>query len=115
MNIYIAGPMTGIPHFNAEAFNDAAEFLREQGHEVFNPVENAIDRHGHDIIEGNPGGDERIAARHGFSIRKSMFDGLQWICTKADAIALLPEWEKSLGAQAEWTVARSIGIEFIYL
>jgi hypothetical protein len=115
MNIYLAGPMSGLPHFNAEAFNDAAEFLREQGHEVFNPVENAVCRYGPELFEGNYDGDILRAARHGFSLRAVLFEGLQWICTKGEAIALLPGWEESSGARPEWETARALKLHFIYL
>ena len=39
MKYYIAGPMTGRPNNNFQAFHAAAANLRGQGHEVVNPAE----------------------------------------------------------------------------
>ena len=38
MIFYIAGPMTGLPGYNREAFMDAARLLRTCGHTVLNPA-----------------------------------------------------------------------------
>jgi hypothetical protein len=40
--IYVSGPITGLPHNNAPAFNAAAVALREAGYELFNPVNNNV-------------------------------------------------------------------------
>lgn len=40
--LYLSGPMTGLPDFNAPAFNAAAQLLRHHGYTVFNPVENGV-------------------------------------------------------------------------
>lgn len=117
MNIYLAGPMTGIPEFNFPAFNAATAKLRADGHFVFNPAERDIERHnGIDISKGNPTGSQEVAAQqHGFSLREALADDTAFICKEADAIAMLPGWETSKGARAEWALAIALGHTVIYL
>jgi len=116
MKIYVAGPMRGIPEFNFPAFNAATEKLRAEGHIVFNPAEKDNQRHGTDISKGNVAGDEKLAAeQHGFNLREALADDLNFICREADAIALLPGWENSKGANAERATALALGIEIIVL
>lgn len=117
MKVYLAGPMTGIPYFNFPAFRAAAEKLRAEGHEVFNPVEADIARHnGVDVSIGNHTGDARmLREHHSFSLREALAEDVAYICLKADAIALLPGWENSKGARAEHALASALGHTFIYL
>lgn len=116
MKIYLAGPMRGIPEFNFPAFYAAEDKLKEQGHEVFNPAKRDNDRHGTDISVGNATGDETVAAvQHGFSLREALRDDMEWISMEADAIALLPGWQNSLGATAERALAIALHLEVIYL
>lgn len=117
MKIYVAGPMTGIPEFNFPAFNAASAKLRAEGHEVFNPAERDIERHGGvDISNGNATGCQEVAAKtHGFSLRDALADDTWWICKEADAIAMLPGWENSKGARAEWALSIALGHKVIYL
>lgn len=117
MKFYVAGPMTGIPEFNFPAFNAAATSLRADGHFVFNPAERDIERHdGVDISRGNVNGDvDKCAAEHGFSLRDALADDTAFICKEADAIAMLPGWENSKGARAEWALAIALGHTIIYL
>jgi hypothetical protein len=113
---YVAGPMRGIPEFNFPAFHAAAAKLRAEGWEVFNPAEKDNERHGTDISKGNVTGDEDIAAKqHGFNLREALGIDLAYICGKADAIALLPGWETSKGANAERATAVALGLEIIML
>lgn len=105
MRVYLAGPMTGYKDFNFPAFHAAAALLRAQGHNVFSPAENDLVLYGEDFLE-HP---ERA------SLRKCMEDDLRWICRYADAIALLPGWEKSTGVKVEKTLADAIGLEVIYI
>lgn len=88
-HIYLSGPMTGMPDFNRQAFNVAAEALRRTGHTVINPAE------------------------------LNTADGSTWqacmrVCLKAlpdaDVLALLPGWETSNGAHLELHIAHRIGI-----
>lgn len=113
MKIYVAGPMRGIPEFNFPAFNEATAVLRTKGHTVFNPAERDNERHGTDISKGNATGDESVAAKeHGFDLREALAEDLDWICRNADAIALLPGWRDSKGANAELAVAKALGLKF---
>ncbi len=116
MKIYLAGPMTGIPHFNFPLFKQVAYTLRKQGHEVFNPAERDIERHdGKDISEDNPTGCQVLAAtNHGFSLREALADDTAYICMEADAICMLPGWEASPGARAEWALAFALKHTIMY-
>lgn len=116
MKVYIAGPMTGIPNFNFPKFNAVAKHLRNEGHDVFNPAERDIERHGGvDISAGNSAGDPAQAAKeHGFSLREALADDTAYICKEADAIAMLPGWESSKGARAEHALAFALGHKIIY-
>lgn len=116
MKIYVAGPMRGIPEFNFPAFNAAAIKLRAAGHEVFNPAEKDVERHGTDISKGNATGDEAQATKdHGFDLRVALGADLAWICAHADGIALLPGWQNSKGATAEHATAVALGHKVILL
>lgn len=116
MNIYLAGPMRGIKDFNFPAFIETSAKLREQGHFVFNPAERDIEAHGPEVAFGNPTGDLTVAEKeHGFNLRDALCDDLTFICKKADAIALLPGWERSKGATAERAVGVALGLEIIEL
>jgi hypothetical protein len=116
MKIYVAGPMRGIPEFNFPAFNAAAAALRALGHWVFNPAERDNETHGTDISKGNLTGDEAQATKdHGFNLRDALGDDLAFICKHADAIALLPGWERSKGANAEKATAEALGLELMFL
>lgn len=104
MKLYLAGPMRGIPKSNFPAFDAAAEALRAAGHTVFNPAD-------HDRKCGLTGGKELTHAQ-----RQAVFKAdTNFICTKAEGIALLPGWSKSLGAKAEKALAEAIGLSVIYL
>jgi Domain of unknown function (DUF4406) len=107
MRVYLAGPMRRIPEFNRPAFTEGTRRLREAGHEVFSPVEYdelcGFDWAGHS-------GELSAAEAGGFSLRKALAADLSWICLHAEAVAVLPGWEKSLGATAEVHTAHAIGI-----
>lgn len=114
MRVYLAGAMQGIPDFNFPAFHAAAAKLRSDGHYVFSPAENDEDRHGTDIGKSKTG-DIKEANEKGFSLRQALYEDTRFICQEAEAIALLPGWEYSKGAAAEWHLARALGLQFIYL
>lgn len=115
MNVYLAGPMSGIPEFNYPAFAAAAAKLRAEGHEVFSPAENDGDRltadKGIDVETG------KVVDPLAFKqfLRTVFAEDMEYICRKADAIAMLPGWEASGGARAEWAAAHMLRLEFMYL
>lgn len=114
MRVYLAGPMTNIPHFNYPAFNAAAASLREEGHEVFNPAEHDIATFGKDISNAT-GNAEQATTEHGFDRRAALKADLSWICDHAEAIALLPGWEMSSGATAELALANALDLKVMRL
>lgn len=84
--IYIAGPMSGLPNFNRDAFNLEALRLQSLGHVALNPaiLPDGLEQH------------ECMA-----------------ICIEmvkmADQLVLLPNWERSTGARAEHAMAIKLG------
>lgn len=92
--IYIAGPMTGYPAFNYPAFHQAAARLRDVGYVVENPAET-------DRPLSDPW-------------REFMKDAIAKLIT-CDAVALLPGWEKSTGAQLEYAIADKLQLEIFDL
>lgn len=114
MKIYLAGPMRGYANFNFPAFDFAAAKLRGHGFTVFSPAERDRQVYGKDI-ENNPTGDESKVTNAACTINDCMAADCEWICRNADAIALLPGWEKSSGANAEVALGKSLGITIMTL
>lgn len=102
MKVYLAGPMRGIPKFNAPMFRRGEKLLKKQGYTVFNPARKGIERK----LGKSPDLQENLAFR-----RKVFALDCAWICNHADAVALLPGWRKSMGAKAERALAKAVGLE----
>jgi len=102
--VYLAGPMTGLPEFNFPAFDEAARLLEAQGYKVFNPAQ----------MDRDVGFDPSSTQVDDKFLRDALRRDLAAICD-ADAIAMLPGWEKSGGARIEWMLAAHLGLEIIYL
>jgi hypothetical protein len=85
-HLYLSGPITGIPNDNHPLFNSVAAALRKQGFHVFNPACN----------------DETKPRWYLMAI-----DLIQVLL--ADGVAVLPGWNKSLGASLEVTIALETG------
>lgn len=94
--IYICGPMRGQPEHNFPAFNAAAARFRAAGWHVVSPVEVG------EIFGNDPSvpGSQYLRA-----------DVIE-IANRCGAIALLPGWEKSVGARCEVAVSLTIGLRF---
>ncbi len=88
--VYICGPMTSIKDFNYPLFNETTARWRAAGWEVENPAETKA-----------PEG----ATWEWFLVRA--FERL----LKCKAIATLPGWSKSKGAQCEVAVSRKLGMK----
>lgn len=112
--VYLAGPMRNYPNFNFPAFDYAAAKLRAQGLTVFSPAERDRDTYGKEI-ENNPTGNEDLVTNKACTINDCMLADTKWICEHADAIALLPGWEKSTGAKAEYALGIALGLSIIQL
>jgi hypothetical protein len=116
-SIYLAGPMSGYPQLNREAFEETAEALREGGWSVFSPLEHDIEKWGEGWINANDGSKESLEKakkEYSFDLRSALGTDLRYICLYADAIFMLKGWEKSLGARAEHATATALGLEIIY-
>ena len=97
MKVYLAGPMRGYAELNFPAFDRATSYLRSHGHDVFSPADNDREK-GYDIKGGID------------VMRNCIMDDLTYIAREAQAIALLPGWEKSKGVAAEVALADFLGL-----
>ena len=94
LRLYLAGPMTGLPDFNRPAFHAAAAELRAAGYQVVNPAE---------LDESEPITDPDKPGAWGRYMRRD----IPHLC-KCDALALLPGWTESQGAQLESLIANGL-------
>lgn len=90
--VYLSGPMTGVSDNNFPAFYMWAAWLRAAGYEVVSPAE---------IQEAG-------------SWEMCLRADLRELVT-CDAIALMPGWEASKGANLELHVAHRVGLEVMHL
>ncbi|WGH21382.1 nucleoside deoxyribosyltransferase [Arthrobacter phage Emotion] len=101
MRLYLAGPMTGYPRWNFDAFHLAAAALRAKGYTVLSPAEMDL-----------TAGFDPDAPVEEFTLQdrqRALRNDLRVILDRSDAIAVLPDWEKSAGASIEVAVAKAIG------
>lgn len=113
--IYIAGPMQGIPEFNYPAFNAAAALYRQLGYTVLNPAEHDTDIIGVDAGKVSPSGSiVELEANSHFRRNEALAADLNWIALNATDIHMLPGWEHSTGAFAEWSLAKAMKLVFHY-
>lgn len=111
-NLYLAGPMRGYPRFNVDVFDSAARELRRRGFIVLNPCDKDRADHGDSVFD-SPTGDLADIAHLGFDLNHALAWDLEYIAKQADAIALLPGWQKSSGARAERACAEALGKEIL--
>lgn len=99
--VYIAGPMRGYPKLNFPSFFAAEKEWRKRGWSVVNPAQMDLDE-GYD-----PYKDDDVET-NGISFEVAMGRDLPAVAS-CHAIALLPGWEKSTGANTELKHARKLG------
>lgn len=84
--VYIAGPMSGLPDDNRALFNCVANQFKTGGFVVLNPATLPAGLEQHEYMD---------------------------ICLamirSCDSVFMLPGWEDSLGAQAEYHLAKKLG------
>lgn len=88
--------MRGFPAFNFDAFIDAASTLRRKGWGVISPAEMDMQ------LGFNP---HKMEPTKEF-LDEAMERDIEAIVSKADAMVMLPGWEKSTGAKAEMWLAK---------
>lgn len=101
MKIYLAGPMRGYPLFNFPAFDVEAARLRKLGHTVFSPAER----------DRQDGFDPAVSKAE--TIDHYMAIDLPEVC-RADAVVVLPGWEKSQGCNIEVAVGAEVGKKILH-
>lgn len=108
MRVYICGPMRGIPQYNFQAFDEAAAIVEAKGHTAVSPAD--IDRqHGFDALKA-PAGTNWTEFPPGMDVRDVARRDLIAI-SYCDAMVVLPGWEDSRGALAEYRVAVWLGLD----
>jgi hypothetical protein len=90
--VYLSGPMSGLKDFGRKAFSEAETILKKRGYRVLNPA----------WLPGGMRYDQYMA------ISMSMLQ-------QADIICLLPGWKKSKGANAEYALAKSLGLKKFFI
>jgi hypothetical protein len=90
--VYLSGPMSGIEDHNFPAFHRVAAKLRAQGYDVINPAE----------LNPNPG----------MTWEDCLRVDIRALCT-CNAIAMIPGWQYSRGAQLEQQIAHRLGLSFL--
>jgi nucleoside 2-deoxyribosyltransferase len=98
MKIYLAGPMRGHPNWNFHVFDAAEARWREAGHRVFSPASIARAM--------NYPAESQVDREHLLHVIQSDLACIY----AADAIALLPGWEKSTGATVELALAQFLNL-----
>lgn len=105
---YVAGPMRGHDRLNFPAFDRARDYLVSQGVTVISPAD--IDR-ASGIREDDYGsGGETVGDNKTF-IERDFHAVMSLDPDRGDFLCLLPGWERSVGATAEFFLARWIGLD----
>lgn len=102
--------MRGRYHFNFPAFDAAAERFKMLGWQVFNPAD--FDRDTGFEPADLPDDYDWKTAPDSFDLKEAMARDIEAIM-QATAIAMLPGWEHSTGAQAEYHLAKWRNIEIL--
>lgn len=109
--LYLSGPMSGKALYNFPAFESAAADLKRRGYVVRSPVD--ID---HDVWQKHFGRDfDPVTDKcdYGHPLLHEMMRGNVEAILASDAIAFLPGWEQSRGANFEKGIGEMLGLRMI--
>lgn len=110
MKIYVSGPMSGRPNLNEPAFREARRFIeRVGGHEAVLPHEVAPYRH-----EGKKCPKSYADGQDGHGSACYLRTDLIEMLAECDAVYMLADWESSVGARLEHSVAAASGMPIYY-
>jgi len=107
VKVYIAGPMTGYPAYNAAAFRAAKADWEAEGWEALTPLDTdslVWQRH-----YGRDFDPETDVCDYGSPLLGEMFAENVAAITRCGHVAMLPGWEKSNGATVEHRIATVLG------
>ena len=107
LKVYLAGPMESAGgNWNIPLFDYAAERMRAHGWDVFNPADQlrAVSGSLQELLKQDK--EMRKIMR-----KEALKTELNWIMDHAQLVMLLPGWERSPGAKAEYALALALGIE----
>ena len=96
--LYISGPIRGIEKGNRPDFARAAQHLAWMGFKYINP---------HELLDDIKKGKSDPAP---LDIRTIMLRDIEALATNCHGIFMLPGWQKSLGAMAEYYFALATGM-----
>jgi len=114
LRVYIAGPMRGKPLYNFSAFDEAKKQAIALGYDVISPAD--LDRAaGIDPIKYPEMVEtyESNFASIRTIVQRDLSVLLSFKAEDGDAIALLPGWRHSIGASAEYAVAKWLGLKIL--
>ena len=107
-NVFLCGPMTGVPNYNIAAFMEAHAELMKLGAHVYNPelswMKGGCQERPH----------EEWMRRSLHELTEPKFLGSE-TGNHYDSLVLLPGWRESVGATMEVSVAGAIGIPVVEL
>lgn len=101
--VYIAGPMTGIPHHNVPAFDAARDYLQSCGYDPVSPPD--ITRRLADRVKGIHSDGTIEPEAYCLLVRKDFEELLE-----CKSVYVLPGWRESRGAKLEVALAIQLGL-----
>ena len=116
MNVYISGKIGEevISDATRQKFARAEEMLKAKGYEVFNPCDEKWQRllkreYEHDKYVKSPWMDGEFPSFYAYALLRD-----QMVLSTKDAVYFLEDWEKSPGANAEYSFAMAIGKKLLW-
>ena len=109
MKVYLAGPMTNVPHYNFPLFDQVAALLRAGGWEVISPAEEDRKRKIGAIAEASPDGKSELPETWADVLGRDLkliADG------GVEGIVFLPGWTQSRGARLEAQIGLLCDLKF---